>query len=115
MREQLVKNLQDITEEVPIELKIAYENTLKIKAFKSYQKCLFVYKGKKVALTEKQIKVLRLVSCGFSNSRIAKTLNIKEPTVKILIYRLIKYLEIALDENIDRFYVIIIAQEMFSC
>ena len=43
--------------------------------------------------------------------KISKELNMKEATTKLLVYRLMKYIETETKERIDRFYLIIIAQQ----
>ncbi len=72
------------------------------------------YRDTKISLTTKQIEVLGFIALGYSNIRIAKELLIKESTVKLLIYRLTKHLESLLRERIDRFYLIIIAQQILK-
>lgn len=73
-------------------------------------KVIFNYKGINLGFSEKQALVLRLIANGFSNSKIACELNIKESTVKILVYRVMRYMEAILLEDIDRFSLVIIAQ-----
>ena len=77
-----------------------------------YQRKIFYHKGNNITLTEKQINLLRLVAKGFSNIKIARELNKKESAIKLSIHRIMKYLEVILNENIDRFYLIIVAQEL---
>lgn len=96
----------------PIQLQIDLETYLKQKKLSTYNKILFDYNGIKIGFTKKQINILSYVAKGYSNSRIAKELALKEAAVKLLIYRLMKYLENNLYEPIDRFYLIIIAQKL---
>lgn len=70
------------------------------------------YKGISIGVTPKQVEVLKLVAQGFSNTKIAKKLGVKESTIKLLIYRLMKHLERRLYESVDRFYLVIIAQQL---
>lgn len=65
-----------------------------------------------MAFTERQFYILNLVARGYSNSRVAKEISIKESAVKINVYRLMKKLEAILNENIDRFYLVILAQRL---
>ena len=78
----------------------------------SNKKVLLAYKGTKLALTSKQIAVLSLVSKGYSNSKIANEFLIKPHTVKQTIHRLIKSLENTLYQHLDRFSLVIFAQEL---
>lgn len=87
-----------------------YETYLKQRKLATNQKFILHYKNIQLALTKKQIEVLSLVAKGLSNMKIAKELNLKESTIKILIYRVVKYLEEILYERIDRYYLIIVAQ-----
>ena len=96
----------------PLEFKIDYDNYLSEKRLTSNQRILFNYNECKIGLTPKQIKVLKLVAKGFSNLKIAQCLGAKESSVKILIYRLMKFLEKMLNESVDRFYLVIIAQQL---
>ena len=96
----------------PLEFKLDYDNYLNEKRFSLNQRILFNYNGNTIGLTQKHIKVLKLVAKGFSNAKIAKCLGAKESSIKLLIYRLIKYLEEGLDESIDRFYLVVIAQQL---
>lgn len=89
-----------------------YENYMKARKLAMNQKTLFVLNDTKLAFTPKQLEVLKLVAKGFSNLKIAKMLVLKESTVKIIIYRIMKYLEEVLYEKIDRFYLIIVAQQL---
>ena len=91
-----------------------YKNYLKQKRLYPSNKAIFAYKGVKIALSQKQIRVLKLVAQGFSNIRVAHELSMKETTIKLLVYRLKKYLESVLYEDVDRFYLVIIAQELES-
>ena len=94
------------------EFMLDYENYLRERRECLNKKLIFHYNNHKLALTHKQVEILKLVAKGFSNSRIAKTLSIKESNVKLLIYRLMKYLENTLFESVDRFHLVIIAQEL---
>lgn len=96
----------------PFELKLDYDTYLNEKKLASGQRILFDYGENKIALTQKQINVLKLVAKGFSNTKIAQYLSVKEQAVKLLIYRLMKYLEEVLYEKVDRFYLIVIAQQL---
>ena len=91
---------------------VEYESYLNSKKPFSYQKKLLGLNGYDVFLTQKQIDILKFVAKGFSNGRIAKELRKKESAIKLSIYRTMKYLEIILDKNVDRFSLIIIAQEL---
>lgn len=94
------------------ELILDYENYLQEKKLLASRKIVFDYKDTKLGFTEKQIEVLKLIAKGFSNIKIAKKLKIRESAVKLLVYRLMKYLETILSESIDRYSLIIIAQEL---
>lgn len=87
-----------------------YENYVKQRKLATNQKFIFNYKGIKLAFTQKQVSVLKLVTKGYSNIKIAQILNAKEATIKLLTYRLMKYLEAILYEKIDRYYLVVIAQ-----
>ena len=91
---------------------IDYENYLRSKTSITYQRKLINFKGHKIILTQKQVDILKLVAKGFSNARISREMKKRESAIKLSIYRTMKYLEIILDETIDRFYLIIIAQEL---
>lgn len=91
---------------------LEYKNYIKQKKININHRTILSYKSTKLALTLKQIQVLRLIAKGFSNTKIAYKLGIKEATIKLLVYRLMKYLENILNEKIDRFYLVIIAQEL---
>lgn len=93
-------------------LMLEYQNYIKEKKLAKEQKILFTYRGTKIAFTKKQTIVMKLVAQGLSNMKIAEALMIREPAVKLLIYRLMRYLESILYENIDRFYLVIIAQKL---
>ncbi len=90
-----------------INLAIAPEKTLFIN-----RKILYIYKGKYLAFTAKQIDVLHLVSLGYSNAKIAKRLFMKESTVKLITYRIMRYIERSFKEKVDRFSLIVIAQKL---
>lgn len=95
------------------QLMLKYKKYLNHIKLTNNQKAIFNYNGITVGLTPKQIEVLKLIAKGFSNGKIAKKLLTKEATVKLLIYRLMKYLERMLyEENIDRFNLVIIAQKL---
>lgn len=96
----------------PLELKLDYDNFLNERKLAAGQKILFYYEGIKIGLTQKQIDVLKLVAQGYSNMKIAQFLRVREDSIKLLIYRLMKYLEKVLEENVDRFYLVVIAQQL---
>jgi len=73
---------------------------------------LIKYRQVDLLFTLKQMEVISLISKGFSNSKIAKQIETRESTIKLMIYRLMRYLEDALGENVDRFYLIILSQEI---
>ena len=73
---------------------------------------LIEYRKVDLLFTLKQMEVISLISKGFSNSKIAKQIETRESTIKLMVYRLMKYLEDALGENVDRFYLIILSQEI---
>lgn len=93
-------------------LMVDYRNYVRQKKLARNQKIVFGYKDVKLGFTERQILFLKLISSGLSNSRIAQQLNIKEPTVKLAIYRLMRYLENILYEKVDRYRLVIIAQQL---
>ena len=109
---KLKKTHERVKESFSCEIKLDYEEYLRQRKFLLYQKRLFDFKGNRIALTEKQINILKLVAKGFSNTKIAGELSRKESTVKLSVHRIMKYLELVLDENVDRFYLIIIAQQI---
>ena len=76
------------------------------------RKILYIYKGKYLAFTAKQIDILHLVSLGYSNMKIARKLSMKEPTVKLITYRIMRYVERTFKEKVDRFSLIVIAQRL---
>ena len=94
------------------QLMLEYKNYMRQRKFAWHQKYVFSFRDINIGLTKKQIEVLRFVGKGFSNAKIAQELSKKEATVKLLIYRLMKYLEKILYEPVDRFYLVIIAQEL---
>ncbi len=96
----------------PLELRIDYESCLNEKKFASGRRFSFDYDGCKIGFTAKQIKALKFVAKGYSNQKIAHCLGMKESSIKLLIYRIMKYLEKELSENVDRFYLVIIAQQL---
>ncbi|MBI3590552.1 MAG: response regulator transcription factor [Candidatus Melainabacteria bacterium] len=112
MKEQAIKNLNGRLTKSSDELMLDYENYLINRKLATNQKTVFIYDGARVLLTPRQIMVLELVASGFSNSKIARKLGVKVSAMKLLIYRLMRSLERALGENIDRFYLIIIAQRL---
>lgn len=95
-------------------LVLEYKNYIKQKKINLNQRTILNCNGTKLALTLKQIQVLQLIAKGFSNSKIASKLGIKETTIKLLVYRLMRCLENILQENVDRFYLVIIAQQLIS-
>lgn len=95
-------------------LRLEYETYIKSRASAINQKSPINYKNHKLFFTPKQIEVLKLIAKGYSNRRIAKDLSLKETTLKLLTYRLMKYIEDITHKTIDRFYLIIIAQEIIS-
>ena len=96
----------------PLEFSLDYDNYLSAKKLHLNQRILFSYNGCTIGLTQKHIEVLRFVAKGFSNVKIAKCLEMRESSVKLLIYRLMRSLEKELNESVDRFYLIIIAQQL---
>ena len=94
------------------QMMLDYQNYLKQRKLLKNKKTVFLYKETQLAFTPKQIKILKFIAKGFSNIKIAQSLMMKEPTIKILVYRLMKYLEGVLCEHVDRYHLIIIAQEM---
>lgn len=92
------------------QLMINYHNYIKQKQLNFGDKIMFRYKDLRFSLTPNQAEVLRLVAKGFSNMKIAKKLSKKEVTIKLFIYRLMKYLGDVLYESVDRFHLVIIAQ-----
>lgn len=89
-----------------------FEKYIKLKKLNLNQKILINYKGTRIGFTERQIKVLKLIAKGLSNIKIAEKLQAKESAIKLLVYRLMKYLEEMFYERVDRYYLIIIAQEL---
>ena len=112
MKEQLIKSFNGKLTESPDELMLDYENYLRNRKLAINQKTVFIYNGAEILLTQRQIMVLQLVAQGFSNSKIARKLGVKVSAMKLLIYRLMRSLERVLCENIDRFYLVIIAQRL---
>ena len=96
----------------PLEFRLDYDNYLSERRLALGQKILFYYNGIRIGLTQKQINVLKLVAKGFSNIKIAECIGARESSIKLLIYRLMKYLEEELGESVDRFYLVIIAQQL---
>lgn len=103
-----------IDSSVTYEPGLDYENYIQQRKLLIGQKILVKYRDKNLAFTKRQLEMLKLIAMGFSNLKIAKILNAKETTIKLLIYRLMKYIENVLDEKLDRFYLIVIAQELFN-
>ena len=97
---------------LPQAIMLDYYNYLRKRRKATNQKRVLSYRNEKLSFTTKQIEVLSLVAKGFSNSKIAQKLSLKETTAKLLIYRLMKYIEACLCENVDRFSLIIFAQEL---
>ena len=87
------------------------EKVLKLGVNKRY---LIKYREVDLLFTLKQIEVLSLIAKGFSNSKIAKKFKTRESTIKLMVYRLMRYLEDALGEKIDRFYLVILTQEIIK-
>ena len=112
MKDSFDDSLNGIQLSSPFEIDLDYDNYLNIKRLNANKRILFDYDGCKVGLTQKQIKVLKLVARGFSNAKIAKYLGVKEASIKLLLYRLIKSMEEEIYESIDRFYLIVIAQQL---
>ena len=109
MKDSSLENLQVIA---PLELRLDYDNYLTERKLAVGQKILFYYNGIKIGLTQKQINVLKFVAKGYSNIKIAHCMAVRETSMKLLIYRLMKYLEEALEESVDRFYLVVIAQQL---
>ncbi|OGI20814.1 MAG: hypothetical protein A3B68_09790 [Candidatus Melainabacteria bacterium RIFCSPHIGHO2_02_FULL_34_12] len=113
MNEELSHSeLERKVEASPFERLLDYDNYLKQKKILLTKKTLIYYRGTYVALTEKQISILKLIAKGFSNLKIAQKLAVRETAIKLLIYRLMKYIGDVLHEKTDRYYLVIIAQEM---
>ncbi len=93
-------------------LMLEYKNYIARKQQSANLKSTFEYKESKLSFTYKQIEILKLVAKGFSNLKITKKLLLKESTVKLNIYRVMRYIERVLLEKVDRFYLIIIAQNL---
>ena len=109
MEDSSVESLQVMA---PLELRLDYDNYLTERKLAVGQKILFYYSGIKIGLTQKQINVLKLVSKGYSNMKIAQCMAVREDSIKLLIYRLMKYMEEVLEESVDRFYLVVIAQQL---
>ncbi len=73
---------------------------------------LVKYKDLDLLLTFRQMEIISLISMGYSNLKIAKKTKVRESAVKLMIYRLVKYLDRILEEKIDRFYLIVLSQEI---
>ena len=113
IQEQKIKNVFKRRKKCSLyQLTRNYRNYMKQKKLNQWDKTMFRYRNLRLALTANQAEVLRLIAKGFSNIKIAQKLSRKEATVKLLIYRLMKYLEEVLYEKVDRFYLVIIAQEL---
>lgn len=113
MTNQVIKNGNCKNHHItPYELKLEFENYLRQRKKFANKKLVFEYNETKITLTKKQIKVLFYIAQGYSNQKIAKELGTRETAVKLLIYRLMKYLESTLYEQIDRYYLIIVAQKL---
>ena len=77
------------------------------------KKFIYSYKcGVDIPLTSRQIILLSLISKGFSNIKIARILLKKETSIKLSIHRIIKYIEFFTCEKLDRYSIIIFAQEL---
>ncbi len=94
------------------QLMLEYNEYLEEKKILAGRKMICRYKDINLGLTPKQVELLKLVAKGFSNPKIAQKLKAKESTIKLSIYRLMKYLERRIYEHLDRFYLIIIAQQV---
>lgn len=92
------------------QLMLDYETYLETKNITSKQKSVLFYKGIKLAFTARQLELLKLISKGYSNRKIARMLSTKIVATKLATYRLMKYIEHKLGENVDRYYLVIIAQ-----
>lgn len=95
-----------------IELLLDFESYIEKRKKSVNQKVSFDYNNRKLELTPKQINVLKLVAKGLSNTKIANELSVQSAAVKLSIYRIIKYLEYNLNERIDRFNLVILAQKL---
>ena len=113
MEEQLLKVEIKRKEICPsYEFMLDYENYLETKNITSKQKTVVFYNGIKLAFTARQFEILKFISMGYSNNKIAKRLNMKSAAMRLSVYRLMKYFEHKLCGNVDRFYLVIIAQEL---
>ncbi len=108
----LESSLNGIQLSPPLEFKLDYDNYLNERRLAVGQRILFDYNEHKIGLTRKQIEVLKFVAKGYSNIKIAQCLGARESAIKLLIYRLMKDLEEILEESIDRFYLVVIAQRL---
>lgn len=97
---------------LPYALVLEYENYIKQRRLLTGQKIEVKYKDQNLAFTKKQIEILKLIAKGLSNPKIAKGLGVKETAIKLLTYRIMKYLENVLKQKLDRFYLIVIAQQI---
>ena len=95
----------------PYEKLLDYNNYVEQKKASKHSKVPVNYNSVQVRFTSRQIEILKLVAQGLSNTRIAKKLECKETAVKLIVYRIMKNLEDILYEDIDRYYLVIIAQQ----
>ncbi|GEM_PF-2164022 len=98
-------------ESSPYEKLLDYNNYIEQKRASKHHKIPVDYNNVQVRFTLRQIEILRLVAQGLSNARIAKKLDCKETAVKLVVYRIMKNLEEILYEDIDRYYLVVIAQQ----
>lgn len=112
MNQKIVQE-QEISypESSPYEKLLDYNNYIEEKRASKHHKIPVDYNNVQVRFTSRQIEILKLVAQGLSNTRIAKKLNCRETAVKLVIYRITKNLEEILYEDIDRYYLVIIAQK----
>ena len=95
----------------PYEKLLDYNNYVEQKKASKHHKVPVNYNSVQVRFTSRQIEILKLVAQGLSNTRIAKKLECKETAVKLIVYRIMKNLEDILYEDIDRYYLVILAQQ----
>ncbi len=112
MLEKILQEKHITQDSSPYEKLLAYNTYVKKKKANKCNKLPADYNNIKLSLTSRQIQVLKLVALGLSNCRIAKRLNCTESAVKLVIHRSVKYLERVICEDIDRFSLIIIAQQI---
>ena len=107
--------MQEITlnkDSSPYEKSLALANYINQKKASKYHKIPLDYNNIQIWFTTRQIEILKLVAQGLSNTKIARKLDCKEVAVKLIVYRIIKQLEAILYEDIDRYYLVIIAQQL---